>query len=66
MRWGFVYYRRQQLKLYDFPGLAGFSFGTRIHVKRFDLDYGIQFYSKAGSIQTIGLSTDLKRLKKKV
>jgi hypothetical protein len=66
MRMGFDYNRRQQLKLNDFPGLAGFSFGTRIHVKRFDLDYGIQFYSKAGSIQTIGLSTDLKRLKKKV
>ena len=66
LRMGFDYNRRQQLKLNDFPGIAGFSFGTRIHVKRFDLDYGIQFYSKAGSIQTIGLSTDLKRLKKKV
>jgi len=66
LRMGFDYNRRQQLKLEDFPGLAGFSFGTRLHVKRFDLDYAVQFYSKAGSIQTIGLSTDLKRLKKKV
>lgn len=66
MRMGFDYNRRQQLKLNDFPGLAGFSFGARLHVKRFDLDYGIQFYSKAGSIQSIGLSTDFKRLKKKV
>lgn len=66
MRMGFDYNRRQQLKLTDFPGLAGISFGTRLHVKRFDLDYAIQFYSKAGSIQTIGLSTDIKRLKKRV
>lgn len=66
MRMGFDYNKRQQLKLTDFPGLAGFSFGTRLHVKRFDLDYAIQFYSKAGSIQTIGLSTDIKRLKKRV
>lgn len=66
MRLGFDYNRRQQLKLNDFPGLAGFSMGTRLRVKRFDLDYGIQFYSKAGSIQTIGISTDLKRLQKKI
>lgn len=66
MRLSFDYNRRQQLKLTDFPGLAGFSFGTRLHVKRFDFDYAIQFYSKAGSIQTIGLSTDLSRLKKKI
>jgi hypothetical protein len=66
IRMGFDYNRRQQLKLNDFPGLAGFSFGTRLHVKRFDLDYAVQFYSKAGSIQTIGLSTDLARLKKKI
>lgn len=66
MSLGFDYNRRQQLKLIDFPGLAGFSFGTRLHVKRFDLDYAIQFYSKAGSVQTIGLSTDVSRLKKKI
>lgn len=66
MRLGFDYNRRQQLKVTDFPGLAGFSFGLRVHVKRFDLDYATQFFSKAGSIQTIGLSSDLARLKKKV
>lgn len=66
MRLGFDYNRRQQLKLEDFPGLAGFSFGTRLHAKRFDLDYAIQFYSKAGSVQSLGLSTDFNRLKKKI
>jgi hypothetical protein len=66
MRLGFDYNRRQQLKLTDFPGLAGFSFGLRMHVKRFDLDYAVQYYSKAGSIQTIGLSSELSRLKKKI
>ena len=66
MRLGFDYNRRQQLKLTDFPGMAGFSFGLRMHVRRFDLDYAVQYYSKAGSIQTIGLSSDLSRLKKKI
>lgn len=66
MRMGFDYNRRQQMKLTDFPGLAGFSFGTRLHSKRFDLDYAVQFYSKAGSIHTLGLSTDLNRLKRKI
>jgi hypothetical protein len=66
IRMGFDYNRRQQLQLNDFPGLAGFSLGTRLHIKRFDLDYAVQFYSKAGSIQTLGLSTDLARLKRKI
>ena len=65
-RMGFDYNRRQQLQLNDFPGLAGFSFGTRLHVKRFDLDYAVQFYSKAGSIQSVGISSDLNRLKRKI
>ena len=66
IRMGFDYNRRQQLQLNDFPGLAGFSFGTRLHVKRFDLDYAVQFYSKAGSIQSVGISSDLNRIKRKI
>ena len=66
LRMGFNYNRRQQLKLNDFPGLAGFSLGTSIKIKKFDLDYAVQFYSKAGTIHAIGLSTDLQRWKKKI
>ncbi|MFM8596046.1 MAG: PorV/PorQ family protein [Flavobacteriales bacterium] len=66
LRMGFNYNRRQQLKVNDFPGLAGFSVGTSLHIKKFDLDYAVQFYSKAGSIHSIGLSTDLQRWKKKI
>jgi hypothetical protein len=66
MRLGFDYNRRQQLKLNDFPGLAGFSLGTSLKIKRFDLDYAVQFYSKAGTIHCLGLSTDLNRWKKKI
>jgi len=66
LRMGFNYNRRQQLKLNDFPGLAGFSLGTSLKIKKFDLDYSIQFYSKAGTIHAIGLSTDLQRWKKKI
>lgn len=66
LRMGFNYNRRQQLKLNDFPGLAGFSLGTSVRIKKFDLDYAVQFYSKAGTIHAIGLSTDFQRWKKKI
>lgn len=66
LRLGFNYNRRQQLKLNDFPGLAGLSLGTSIMIKKFDFDYAIQFYSKAGTIHAIGLSTDIQRWKKKI
>ena len=66
LRMGFNYNRRQQLKLNDFPGLAGFSVGTSLKIKKYDLDYAVQFYSKAGTIHAIGLSTDLNRWKKKI
>jgi hypothetical protein len=66
LRMGFNYNRRQQMKLNDFPGLSGFSLGTSLKIKKFDFDYAIQFYSKAGTIHAIGLSTDLQRWKKKI
>jgi hypothetical protein len=64
MRAGFNYMRRQQLKLTDHPGLAGFSTGFSLKLKKFNLDYGIQFYSKAGTIHSIGLSSALSNWKK--
>ena len=64
MRAGFNYMRRQQLKLTDHPGLAGFSTGFSLKLKKFNLDYGIQSYSKAGTIHSIGLSSALSNWKK--
>ena len=64
-RLGFDYHRRQQLKLIDRPGLAGFSSGIAVNFKKFKLDYGFMYYSKAGQNHSIGLSTNLGDWKKK-
>lgn len=39
LRIGYNYQRRQELKLYDKAGLAGFSFGAGLRVKMFNLSY---------------------------
>jgi len=64
LRGGFNYMRREQMKLIDHPGLAGFSMGMSLKLKKFNLDYGVQFYSKAGSIHSLGFSTSLSNWKK--
>lgn len=66
LRAGFDYHRRQQLKLVDRPGLAGFSFGVGVKFKKISLDYGFMIYSKAGQNHSIGISTQISDwLKKK-
>ena len=64
MRGGFNFMRREQMKVTDFPGLAGFSMGMSLKMKKFNLDYGVQFYSKAGSIHSLGLSSSIQNWKK--
>jgi hypothetical protein len=56
--------RRTQLQLIDHPGLAGFSMGMSLKLKKFNLDYGVQFYSKAGSVHSLGLNTSIQNWKK--
>jgi hypothetical protein len=66
IRAGFDYHRRQQLKLIDRPGLAGFSFGVGMKFKKIQLDYGFMVFSKAGQNHSIGISTQISDwLKKK-
>jgi len=66
IRAGFDYHRRQQLKLIDRPGLAGFSFGVGMRFKKISLDYGFMVFSKAGQNHSIGISTQISDwLKKK-
>jgi hypothetical protein len=48
--------RRQELKLEQRPGIAGFSFGAGLYFKRFTLDYGIMSYSAAGVQNMLSLS----------
>ena len=64
-RLGFDYHRRQQLKLLDRPGMAGFSTGIALNFKKIKLEYGFLYYSKAGQNHSIGLSTNLGDWKKK-
>ena len=64
-RTGFDYFRREQMKLIDRPGLAGFSFGIGIQLKRLKFDYGILIVSTAGTNHYIGISTNFDSWKKK-
>jgi hypothetical protein len=58
-RTGFDFHRQQQLRVYNRPGMAGFSFGIGLNLKKIRLDYGVLIYSKAGQNHAIGISTNL-------
>ena len=64
-RTGFNYFRREQMKLLDRPGLSGFSFGIGIQLKKIKFDYGILIVSTAGANHYIGISTNFDNWKKK-
>ncbi len=61
LRFGFDYQRRKELAVIARPGLAGFSMGFGIYLKRFSLDYGWLIYSAAGSQHGLNLTIPLKR-----
>lgn len=60
IRIGFDYHRRREMALASRPGLAGFSFGTGIYLKRFSLDYGWMIYSTAGSQHGISITIPIR------
>ncbi len=64
-RTGFDFHRQQQLRVFNRPGLAGFSFGVGVYLKKIRLDYGFLIYSKAGQNHAIGISTNLCDWKRK-
>lgn len=64
-RTGFDFHRQQQLRVYNRPGLAGFSFGVGIYLKKVRFDYGVLIYSKAGQNHAIGITTNLSDWRKK-
>jgi hypothetical protein len=64
-RTGFDFHRQQQLRVFNRPGLAGFSFGVGIYLKKVRLDYGVLIYSKAGQNHAVGISTNLSDWKRK-
>lgn len=57
---GYNYKRRQELKLTDKPGTAGFSWGLAFKVKKFHLSYGRSSYHLAGPSNHFTVSTSLQ------
>jgi hypothetical protein len=60
IRIGYNYRRRQELKLPDRSGTAGFSYGFGFKVKRFYFAYGRAIYHAAGPANHLSISTDLR------
>lgn len=64
-RFAFNYQQRQQMKVVDRTGLAGFSFGFGLMLKKFQLQYGINIVSTAGFNNMFTLSTNIDEWKKR-
>lgn len=64
LRTGFDYHRRQEMKLEQRPGMAGFTFGVGLYFKKISIDYGFSAFSRAGFNNILTLSTNLSRWKK--
>lgn len=64
LRFGFDYHRRQEMKLEQRPGVAGFTFGIGMYFKKINLDYGFSAFSRAGFNNMLTISTNLSRWKK--
>lgn len=64
LRAGFDYHRRQEMKLEQRPGVAGFTFGLGLYFKKISIDYGFSVFSRAGFNNMLTLSTNLSSWKK--
>jgi hypothetical protein len=64
IRTAFDYHRRQELKLSERPGVAGFSFGVGFYFKKITIDYGISIFSRAGTLNMLSLTTNFDQWKK--
>jgi hypothetical protein len=56
---GFNYKMRQELRYLDKPGIVGFSFGTGMRIKKFQIGYALNKYHLAGAANTITISSRL-------
>ncbi len=64
LRGAFDYHRRSELMVDLRPGMAGFSLGFGLLLKKFEFNYGFTVYSKAASFHNFSLSTSIKNPKK--
>jgi hypothetical protein len=62
LRFGYNHLRRKELRMENAGGSAGFSLGTMIRIKGFQLDYARGFYHTAGSTNYFTVSSNLQRL----
>lgn len=62
LRVGYNYMRRQELKLPQAPGGAGFSAGLMVQSRRFRFDYSRAWYHAVGGRHQLSLSLNLKQL----
>jgi hypothetical protein len=65
LRIGYNYKRRQELKVYEKPGMVGFSFGVGIKVSQFEFSYARSTYHLTGSPNYFTLTTNLGGFTKK-
>ena len=56
LRFSYNHLRRQELKVSTFRSLGGFSMGFGMHIKRFQLDYGLGFYHLEGPTNHLGVT----------
>ena len=54
--------RRQEMKLTDNPGSAGFAFGLGLHLNKFEVHYARSYYSIVGPYNEMGLTMRLNKL----
>jgi len=65
LRLGYNHLIRQELKLENAAGGAGFTFGFMMKIKRFEFSYSRALYHTAGGSNLLQLNTDLTGLVKK-
>jgi hypothetical protein len=65
IRIGYNYQRRQELKLYDHPGLTGFSMGAGLRVKMFNLNYTRASFMAGIPMNYLTLGVNLQEFVKK-
>jgi hypothetical protein len=65
VRVGYNYNRRQQLKIEDKPGAAGFTYGLGLRVAKIHLSYGRAAYTLAGVSNHFSISVKFDDFKKK-
>lgn len=61
IRLAYNYRRRQELKVSEKPGMAGFSFGFGFRVSKFHLSYGRSIYHLAGPSNHFSVTTSLQQ-----